>query len=207
MERGLYEKGWSMHGHRIALLLIALAALAGPLCGKSWGQSPPGQVGQPGSSPIQPGGQGTTGQPPVSPPVGPAVGGDSNNVAPSGEPPQTVPGGFSYDPSGRRDPFKPIGLEKPGPDNPDVPPLQRVGLTEINLIGIMWGGFGYTAMVQTPDGKGYTIRRGTKIGPNNGVVSSITENSIVVRESYRDVYGKEQVREHMKRLHTKEGSE
>ena len=201
MEREHHKNGWSMRG-RTAVLLLVLAILMGAPCGQSRAQTPPGPVGQPGTSPTQPGSNAA----PV--PSMPAVGGDSNNAASAGETPKTAPGGFAYDPSGRRDPFKPIGLEKPlNPDNPDVPPLQRVGLTEINLIGIMWGGFGYTAMVQTPDGKGYTIRRGTRIGPNNGVVSSITENSIVVRESYRDVYGKEQVREYMKRLHTKEGPE
>jgi type IV pilus assembly protein PilP len=116
---------------------------------------------------------------------------------------------YSYDPSGRRDPFKPIVLEgqQPGVERLDLPPLQRVGLTELNLIGIVWGGFGYSAMVQTPDGKGYTVKRGTRIGPNNGVVSAITENAIIVQEQFVDVYGKRQVREYVKHLHTKESSE
>ncbi|TAJ07776.1 MAG: hypothetical protein EPO61_11630 [Nitrospirae bacterium] len=116
--------------------------------------------------------------------------------------------GYSYDPSGRRDPFKPIGLEKQTKEgNLDLPPLQRVGLTEVSLIAIIWGGYGYSAMVQTPDGKGYTVRQGTKIGPNNGVISAITENSLVVQERFTDVYGNKQVREYVKRLHAKEGSE
>lgn len=115
---------------------------------------------------------------------------------------------YSYDPSGRRDPFKPHGIEgKPGEGNLDLPPLQRIGLTELNLIAIVWGGFGYSAMVQTPDGKGYTVRQGTKIGPNQGVVSAITETAVVVQERFTDVYGNKQVREYVKRLHTKEGPE
>lgn len=115
---------------------------------------------------------------------------------------------YSYDPSGRRDPFKPYGIETPNAaGNLDLPPLQRIGLTELNLIAIVWGGFGYSAMVQTPDGKGYTVRLGTKIGPNNGTVSAITENAVVVQERFTDVYGNKQVREYVKRLHTKEGSE
>lgn len=117
-------------------------------------------------------------------------------------------GGYSYDPSGRRDPFMPIGLEKQASEvNLDLPPLQRIGLTEVSLIAIIWGGYGYSAMVQTPDGKGYTVRQGTKIGPNNGVISTITENSLVVQERFTDVYGNKQVREYVKRLHAKEGSE
>jgi len=114
----------------------------------------------------------------------------------------------SYDPYGRRDPFVPVlqqlGL---GSIDPTLPPLQRVGLTEMDLIAVLWGAYGYTAMVQTPDGNGYTVRRGTRIGPNNGVVSAITEKGIVVQERFTDVYGTKQEREYVKLLHPKEGAE
>ena len=114
----------------------------------------------------------------------------------------------SYDPSGRRDPFVPVlqqlGL---GPIDPTLPPLQRVGLTEMEQIAVVWGAYGNTAMVQTPDGNGYTVRRGTRIGPNNGVVSAVTEKGIVVQERFTDVYGAKQEREYVKLLHPKEGVE
>lgn len=116
--------------------------------------------------------------------------------------------GLSYDPSGRRDPFAPIienGLQ--GQSEAQLPPLQRIGLTELSLIGIVWGAYGYTAMVQTPDGKGYSIRRGTRVGPNNGVVSSITDRGIIVQERFTDVYGNKQEREYVKLLHAKEDIE
>ena len=116
--------------------------------------------------------------------------------------------GTSYDPSGRRDPFLPmIQLGQQTEQDATLPPLQRVGLTELSLIGVLWGNYGYTAMVQTPDGKGYSIRRGTRIGPNNGVVSSITERGIIVQERFTDVYGNKQEREYVKLLHPKEGTE
>lgn len=116
--------------------------------------------------------------------------------------------GGGYDPSGRRDPFAPIVQElQPGKTDTTLPPLQRVTLTELNLIAIVWGAYGYTAMVQTPEGHGYTVRRGTRIGQNNGVVSAITERGIIVQERFTDVYGKKQEREHVKLLHPKEGSE
>lgn len=114
----------------------------------------------------------------------------------------------SYDPSGRRDPFAPVlQLLGFGPIDSTLPPLQRVGLTEMNLIAVIWGAYGYTAMVQTPDGNGYSVRRGTRIGPNNGVVSAVTEKGIVVQERFTDVYGSKQEREYVKLLHPKEGSE
>jgi type IV pilus assembly protein PilP len=113
-----------------------------------------------------------------------------------------------YDPSGRRDPFAPILSQlSPGQVDLTLPPLQRVGLTDMNLIAVVWGAYGYTAMVQTPDGNGYAVRKGTRVGPNNGVVSAITEKGIVVQERFTDVYGRKQEREYVKLLHPKEGSE
>jgi type IV pilus assembly protein PilP len=146
-------------------------------------------------------------RPALSPSVAGATGGENG--------PPDVPNSaleatsaHSYDPSGRRDPFAPVlqqlGL---GPIDPTLPPLQRVGLTEMNLIAVVWGAYGYTAMVQTPDGNGYTVRRGTRIGPNNGVVSAVTEKGIVVQERFTDVYGSKQEREYVKLLHPKEGAE
>ncbi|GKS60447.1 hypothetical protein YTPLAS18_39740 [Nitrospira sp.] len=115
----------------------------------------------------------------------------------------------TYDPSGRRDPFVAIIqlLQQKKEDDANLPPLQRIGLTEINLVGVVWGGAGYTAMVQTPDGKGYAIRRGTRMGPNNGIVTSITERGLIVVERFTDIYGKKQEREFVRLLHQKEGSE
>lgn len=120
----------------------------------------------------------------------------------------SVGGDTSYDASGRRDPFAPIiDSNNQGQSDTLLPPLQRIGLTELSLIGVVWGAYGYTAMVQTPDGKGYSIRRGTRVGPNNGVVSSITERGIIVQERFTDVYGNKQEREYVKLLHAKEGIE
>ena len=143
----------------------------------------------------------------LSPTVAPAAGDENAQpVAPNSmlEPASAQ----SYDPAGRRDPFVPVlqqlGL---GPIDPTLPPLQRVGLTEMNLIAVVWGAYGNTAMVQTPDGNGYTVRRGTRIGPNNGVVSAVTEKGIVVQERFTDVYGTKQEREYVKLLHPKEGVE
>jgi type IV pilus assembly protein PilP len=152
----------------------------------------------------------TSGVQPASEPA-PGQPGQGANVArgnPAGSVMAVTPTEYGYNPSGRRDPFAAIVKDgQPSAEDHSLPPLQRIALTELNLIGIIWGGFGYNAMVQTPDGKGYTVRTGTRIGPNSGVVSSITENSIVVQERYTDVYGNKQVREYLKLLHPKEGSE
>ena len=135
----------------------------------------------------------------------------SNEGDPSLVSPSVLPeagSGFGYDPSGRRDPFAPVVQQlQPGKMDVNLPPLQRVNLTELNLIAIVWGAYGYTAMVQTPEGYGYAVRRGTRLGQNNGVVSAITERGIIVQERFTDVYGKKQEREYVKLLHPKEGAE
>ncbi len=143
-----------------------------------------------------------------SPAVATSVGESPVGVGEAAPPSESAAPPRSYDPSGRRDPFAPIVQQLSlGPLDQSLPPLQRVGLTEMNLIAIVWGSYGYTAMVQTPDGNGYAIRRGTRIGPNNGVVSAITEKGIIVQERFTDVYGKKQEREYVKLLHPKEGVE
>ena len=126
---------------------------------------------------------------------------------------EAAPGSYmpavgGYDPAGRRDPFAPL-LTQLGPGQVDstLPPLQRVSLTDMNLIAIIWGAYGYTAMVQTPDGNGYSVRKGTRVGSNSGVVSAVTEKGIIVQERFTDVYGRKQEREYVKLLHPKEGVE
>ena len=126
---------------------------------------------------------------------------------------ESAPGAYmpavgGYDPAGRRDPFAPLLSQlAPGQVDSTLPPLQRVSLTDMNLIAVIWGAYGYTAMVQTPDGNGYSVRKGTRVGPNSGVVSAVTEKGIIVQERFTDVYGRKQEREYVKLLHPKEGLE
>ncbi len=119
------------------------------------------------------------------------------------------PPGYAYHPEGRRDPFMAIvmGDNKAAEVNLGIPPLQRVSLSELNVIGIIWGGFGYVAMVQTPDGRGYSVREGTRVGSGNGVVSSITSETLMVKEIIQDIYGRKEVREYVMLLHPKVNAE
>jgi type IV pilus assembly protein PilP len=116
---------------------------------------------------------------------------------------------FQYNPEGRRDPFKSIivSSEKQALTE-NLPPLQRKELSELKVIGIVWGGFGYGAVIQTPDGKGYPVRRGTRMGLNNGVISRITNKEIVVQEKYLDIFNERKTRDVVMELHPhKEGLE
>lgn len=196
-----FDGGGEVAGKRLLLAQVAPVPQPAP---PPVGGTTPGTPGQP--VPPQPGAV-----PPAVPAGVPAGAAAPVPGAPAPGVGSEVPGppSYHYDPSARRDPFEAITLDgqRARLDDPSLPPLQRVGLTELQLIGIIWGGFGYTAMVQTPDGKGYAVRKGTKVGPNNGIVTSITESAITVEEQFVDVYGQKQVREYLKRLREKESTE
>lgn len=103
---------------------------------------------------------------------------------------------YEYNPSGRRDPFAPI-MEREGKKTKsgDRPPLERFNISEFKLSGIVWGGFGYSAMLEGPDGKGYFVRTGTILGPNRGVVKKITQNMMFIEEKYKTYTGETERKE------------
>ncbi len=112
---------------------------------------------------------------------------------------------YSYNPAGRRDPFMPLVVrdEKKVPVA-NRPPLERYNITEFKLTGIVWGGFGYNAMFEGPDGKGYFVRVGTVIGQNRGVIKKITKDFIVIEEKFKTFTGAVQRKEIMVELRKKQ---
>lgn len=101
--------------------------------------------------------------------------------------PQTV---YSYDPAGKQDPFSPIIVKE---DRlalaGERPPLERYSISEFKLSGIVWGGFGYNAMLEGPDGKGYFVHVGMTVGQNKGVVKKITQHTMVIEEKFKTITG------------------
>ncbi len=97
---------------------------------------------------------------------------------------------YAYNPAGRRDPFAPIiTKEESKVKAGDRAPLERYGLSEFKLTGIIWQGFGYNALVEGPDGKGYVVRVGTIMGQNRGVVKKITQNKVIIEEKFKNFSG------------------
>jgi type IV pilus assembly protein PilP len=87
-----------------------------------------------------------------------------------------------------------------------MPPLQRVQLSDLKLMGIIWGGYGYYGLVRTPDGKGYTVKEGMLMGTNNGVISAITDKAVTVSEPSIDIAGNKSTKEVVILLRPKEVS-
>jgi Tfp pilus assembly protein PilP len=93
--------------------------------------------------------------------------------------------GFTYDPAGRRDPFRSLlarqakeelGLRPPG--------LRGMGIEEIRLQGILKIPEGYVAMVQGTDNMSYLIRPGTLL--YDGTVELIEPGKVMFRMQVAD---------------------
>jgi len=97
---------------------------------------------------------------------------------------------YSYVAGNRRDPFRSIIVSKGKEASVDlVHPLQQYAVKDLKLVAVVWGQLGSSAMLQTPDGKGYTVTVGTSVGNRDGVVSKIKPDQIVVKERYTDIFG------------------
>ena len=107
---------------------------------------------------------------------------------------------FSYDPSERRDPFVPLIETKKPVITSDEPltPLQQVELSQMRLVGVITGKGEPMAMVSAPGGKSYILKKGVKVGRNNGVVIGVDAEGVSVREKYYDFVG--EVRENLQKI-------
>lgn len=133
-------------------------------------------------------------------PAGLSVPAPSESSAPAPQP-EVV----SYNPSGRRDPFKSLIVQGDGKKNLEMlPPLQRHDVSELKYVAVVWGELGTYGMVEIPDGKGYAVRVGTRVGPNRGVVKRITAKDLTVVEQHVDFFGETRTRDVVLALRTRE---
>ncbi|MCP3676624.1 MAG: hypothetical protein GY721_03245 [Deltaproteobacteria bacterium] len=89
-----------------------------------------------------------------------------------------------------RNPFKPFtmsaGLKVVQPRTP----LQRYQVGQLKLVAVIWGIDPPVGMLETPDGKGFVVRRGDLVGDRNGKVSRVKRDRVVVVERHEDFSGK-----------------
>jgi hypothetical protein len=73
-------------------------------------------------------------------------------------------------------------------ENLILTPLQ-IDLKKLRFNGVVWNGAGNMVLVETPDKKGHTARKGTLIGANFGAVESISQEKVIVVERMLDYKG------------------
>ncbi len=109
------------------------------------------------------------------------------------------PDSYEYDPTGKRDPFRPLSLEREPTRARNEPrtPLERYELGQLRLVGIVHQLTPPRAMVEDSAGLGFILVPGTPVGPNGGVVAEIRPREVVVEEWHTDVIGQEHRTEHV----------
>jgi len=91
--------------------------------------------------------------------------------------------GYAYDPTGKRDPFKPFHSLTDDAKKVILEPLQKWDLDRLKVVGILWEVRNPRAMVKDPDGVLHIVTKDTKIGRNEGYVAAVREGEIVVIET------------------------
>ena len=97
---------------------------------------------------------------------------------PVSQPASAVPP-YAYEAKGRRDPFRP--LIRPRVETARARPktgLAALDVKELKLAGIIWGGRGYFALVEAPNGAGYVVRMNDIIG-EDARVAKITSDAVM----------------------------
>jgi type IV pilus assembly protein PilP len=119
--------------------------------------------------------------------------------------------GFSYDPTGKIDPFKPFikqekeqAAVKERTRTTPLTPLERYAVADLKLVGIAVTGDGKKiAMVEDTEGKFYPVVAGTPIGLNEGRVSQIVDNQVFIVEEITDFAGKRTTKQTIMKLKEK----
>jgi type IV pilus assembly protein PilP len=113
-------------------------------------------------------------------------------VADKKEPEKKEETGYTYNPVGKADPFKPfiqISAARNLSRRTPVTPLQKYEISQLKLVAVISTPEGNTALVEDSAGKGYIIKKGTEIGKNEGKVTKILKDKVIVEEIYQDMWG------------------
>jgi type IV pilus assembly protein PilP len=126
------------------------------------------------------------------------------------EAPKYIPGpATGYDPTGKIDPFAALVRDEPVTAARDVEiagedatatdkkrekrvpqtPLEKIELNQLRLRAIILASSGNRALVEEASGKGYILTTGTYIGKNQGIVTKISKDSVVVEETIENIQG------------------
>ena len=111
---------------------------------------------------------------------------------------EEAPVEYTYNPAGKADPFKPFIQLTPVRDlSKTVPltPLQKYEISQLKLVAVISTPGGNIALVEDSTGKGYIVKRGTGIGKNDGKVTKILRDKVIIEEVYQDILGQTKTNE------------
>ncbi len=96
-----------------------------------------------------------------------------------------------FDPQGKRDPFRPYDPDPSKGIDQAREPLESYQIDDLRLTAVIETGGEPSASIETPDGAGYMVKKGMKIGMNGGTISEVQSDRIIVTESSTDFTGEE----------------
>lgn len=115
------------------------------------------------------------------------------------------PVAFVYDPTNKRDPFRPFDYSPKVEEDESKGPLERLDVNQFKLTAVLNDTNGQpTALVENALGRGYSVRKGAKIGLHGGEVVEILPDKMVIVETTVDFTGKAKAKTIELRLRTKE---
>ena len=122
---------------------------------------------------------------------------EPTKVAEKKEPEKKEEAEFTYNPAGKPDPFKPFIQLTPvrGASRTPLTPLQKFDISQLKLVAIILTPEGNIAMVEDATGKGYFLKKGTWVGKNDGKVTKILKDKVIIEEVYQDIFGQTKTNE------------
>ena len=128
-----------------------------------------------------------------------APGGGSTSYAAGGQ-------DYFYDPTGKRDPFRSFQFEDEGKqDKKSFGPLADFELGQLELAAVIWEANNPRALIRDPGGRSYIVREGSQIGKNNGEVTHIGDNLVLVKETYENFAGERTTKDVELRIRLSQG--
>jgi len=119
---------------------------------------------------------------PAAPPAAPAA------------PKEAAEPEWAYSSVGKRDPFRSPDAEPATQaalaNAACTEPLCRFDIDQLTLVAVVSGDANPLAMVQDPAGRGYFVRRNTRVGRQGGKVTQIMSDAVVITEYFTTPDGK-----------------
>ena len=113
---------------------------------------------------------------------------------------------YVYDPIGKRDPFRSFVLDRiKKVDKAAKGPLEQFDLSQLSVTGVVWEGGSKRALVIDPSGRAYIVQEGDRVGKNEGLIITIGDSEMMVREKYEDFHGEQTEKEIVMRIRLSEG--
>jgi len=122
---------------------------------------------------------------------------EPTKVAEKKEPEKKEEAEYSYNPAGKPDPFKPFMqlASAKGGSRTALTPLQKFDISQLKLVAIISTRDGNIALVEDVTGKGYFLKKGTWIGKNDGKVTKILKDKVIIEEVFQDIFGQTKTNE------------